>query len=879
MPKNKPEFGNLYEEYENIDSIRNDPDLGAMAFAADMSEADLANLILKRFAIIKAVFEKDVSISFQHHDKIENVPLVNTNSNQALKYGDFLTDRSGPKFGGYLEENIGNQYLVNDQAAFEKSRNDIVQSRIQETREKFPDMKNEKKLELAASVFNKAHRTQRKLSDFDLTNSGLSPFYQSIHKALNQELKTQVPPELAKSVADTLWKVGGPVDVGLIKKIMGDENHPPQSNLDYQTIVEANVNKQYKDTGEYSHFLVDGPGKSLFESDIGLPNIEGRKTAAEADTGYGLGIPFMGTEVRADPKTGKLHLTTQLVQDHRNGKISEDELKTFFPGEDLHEILHHEGRFEIGDIICDSSPDLEHAFSSEKNCQVSSTKVAELVGADKWQQALATAGVNQGIPTEQQFNNAVDTLMDTHADNSAVHDELASIKNTFNQDQEFIKAASLFEESAKKDAQSQIFKLEGHAKLVALERDAKNLKKMAEITTDPNLKKSYQQDYEKVSQQITSTSRSTKKKLIGNISDVEPYIKGAVDKTQASDPQIQSQAKAHLQISQLSLMLNSSRWGINEKNYSSIGQGEQIDPKAFQQSINNRSYSYDPNVAGPRNAVGWNNISMDEATSRLRNYNEGMNVVWGGIRNQGAYFEKMGDYKNILREIDEVQSKINKSPQKAEWNSLHEQKSQKQAELQAVKIQLKNDKSPELQAKRDALKSEVDGLSKKIAASPIQSLVDERAYKRIEAEHKKGEFHAFLKNHIQENFPELHQKITTFNPTEQGQEQFFSALTNQAESAILFGNKREANKSAKIEKLAQLAETPAAEVIPARTVREKISTFEDKTSKSSTTTAPDRSSLPLSGYKLFQEKGKQADKSSPAENNPSNSRTPPKMGA
>ncbi|MGE3318439.1 MAG: hypothetical protein AB7I18_04010 [Candidatus Berkiella sp.] len=839
MPNKAKSFGDLSDKYQNVSEILNDPDLEALAFASDMSKADLANILIKRFAITHGVLAQPVEIPLkQPNQEVTRRTLNNPVTGGPLSYGDFLTDRSGPKFGGYLNDSAAREYLISNPQEFENERGRMVQSRIQETQNKFPNIQDAEKLELAASVFNRPHRTQRKLSDFDLTASGLASFQASVKLAVEGELGRELPASLAKTVADTLWEVGGEVDIGLIQRIMGDENNPPQSNIDYRKEVEAQVKAKMADHQDYPHILSDGPGKQIFEESVGLPNIGGHSTSAEADTQYGLGIPFMGTEVRADPKDGSLHLTSQLVQDYHDGKLDTQQLQAFFPGEDIKGVIKHHGLYEIGDIICDSRSHYEHAFSQDKNIQATCDKIIAVVGKEKWHEQL---GNDQGLPNEVRLAEIIQELIKAHESEPDKQQDLKAVETEFKSNQSFLESYSLFEECAKKDAQSQIFKLESQRKLTVLQREAERLKPIVEtaVITGSSAYPVYFDKLVKVNAEISDLTEGTKKKLIGNISDVEPFIAGVIEKTQSSDPAVQQQAKAHLQCVVLSLMINAPRWGINSQNYTTVGQGEHVDAAAFQQSINSRSYAYEPGSDGPRKAIGWDNISFKEANARLDSYYQGMDVAWQDLRQQQAYFALVGDFKQKLVEVDKIDRKIEKSPDYQQWKNWNAELSQNTAQINQLMQKHAEDPNgagllvqiAELERKNDILENKING-------SQTERLMNVRHTLVNHVEQAKGRVHEFLKEHIKTAFPELHQRMASLNPNPQDQDKFIQSLTAQIEESIVFGNKREAKLMEKAKNVNQHNRSSKEDVIPTNIVIDRVASIHQRSASPSPLSSP-----------------------------------------
>lgn len=838
MPKKAASFGDLSDKYNNISEILNDPDLEALAFAADMSKADLANILIKRFAITQGVLAQTVDIPLKNaNQEVKRQQLNNPVTGSPLRYGDFLTDRSGPKFGGYLNDSAARDYLISDHQAFESQRGAMVQERVRQAQEKFPNIQDFEKLELAASVFNRPHRTQRKLSDFDLTASGLASFQGAVKQAVELELGRELPPLLAKTVADTLWEVGGEVDLGLIQKIVGDENNPPQPNIDYRKAVEAQVKEKAALNQEYPHILSDGPGKKMFDQSIGLPNIGGHSTSAEADTQYGLGIPFMGTEVRADPNDGSLHLSSQLVQDYHDGKLDTQQLQAFFPGEDIKGVIKHHGLYEIGDIICDSRSHYEHAFSQDKNIQATCDKIIAVVGKEEWENQL---GTNQGLPNETQLAEVMQNMIAKFAEDPQKQSALKGIESEFKSNQSFLESYSLFEECAKKDAQSQIFKLESQRKLAVLQREAERLKPIVEtaVRTGSSAYQTYMDKLVNVNNQIIALTEKTKKKLIGNISDVEPFIAGVVEKTKASDPGVSEQAKAHLQCVVLSLMINAPRWGINDQNFTTVGQGEHVDAAAYQQSINGRSYAYEPGSNGPRQAIGWGNISSDEANRRLGNYYQGMDVAWQDVRQQQAYFTLVGDLKQKLVEIDKIDKKIEQSPDLPHWKKWNQELSENKAQINQLMEMSGNNPSEAVLQQIAELEKKNDILENKINRSQTEKLMNAKHILVNNAEQAKGNVQEFLKEHLKTAFPELHQQMVALNPSPQAQERFIQSLTAQIQESIVFGNKREAKLFEKVKNVNQSGRNLQEEVIPANIVIDRVASISQRSNSPSPAASP-----------------------------------------
>ncbi|KTD75241.1 hypothetical protein [Legionella waltersii] len=586
----------LTKRYNSLNEIIEDPWGPALAYAQDMEHIDWINFQFKNFIIRERVLNQVVQINIDG----EMYPLSNYISNQPLVYGDFITDRSGPKFGGYLFDNPGSEYLTS--SISDKERKELLAMQRQKTLEfcheqGIAPLPDEQTMEHALSIFGRLHQTQRKLSDFDLTAVDTAQFEQSVLEELYRSDKLspheketlRMLPNLASAIGKTAWQCGGRIQTDLIKEMLSMEYPSPELYKDkvLKGMIHPN-SARYIAPGQpghdpqktFVHLLIEDVGKTVRAEylafykryNIEPPQFYLPDSSGFPDTSYGTGIPFLEAEIAQINRDG-----TVVVSTHRENA-------------------------EIGDIICDNSSIFGKIFNPANNFRRACHEIAKLgISRESIEEALNDIE-HVNLDQNEVFESTLEVLYEQYPEKEQ---QLLQIINDYYDRKQFMETGLIFEEAGKKESQSQLFSRE---------------KKTG--------------------------------KLIGNVSDTGVFLVGALKRAKTStDQQERETATAHVQMTVLTTLINVARWGINSSNYMSVGHTHsQLSSSEFQQSLNARSYEA-RGSSGIRKQLGLNNISEEEASRRLAEYQEGFQPVWKAIHDNGEFFRLIDDFRRCKTEL------------------------------------------------------------------------------------------------------------------------------------------------------------------------------------------------------------------------------------
>ncbi len=602
LPANRKQASGLTARYNSLNDIVDDPLGRALAFAQDKKYSDWLNFQMKSFIIRERVMNQVV------HVNIDGVmtPLTNPDTNLPLIYSDFITDRSGPKFGGYLNDAPGTEYLEGN------ADSQIVSELIKLQKEKtiqycqknnlpIPD---EESLNAAVSVFERKHKTQRKLSDFDLTARETNLLERAVkaevEKKLTPEqgLELNKNPKLASTIGKTAWQYGGIIDTKLVSEYLEAIVPSPityekavRNRMVYPTDPDFN---QFIEPPRYqfTHMLIEGVGKTVrqeylkFYEHINEPvpaiNLYRNDSSGVPDLIYGLGIPFMEASIESLDDNGKLKLTT----DH--------------------------SQVEIGDIICDNSSIFGRIFSPKNNFDAACTSLQLKGITEEKIKSAMIAVADEGMGQSQVFEHTLRYLVNDPTLDASQKEASQQVFNQYKQQEQFIESGLIAEESAKKEGQSQSFR-----------------------------------------------RKNSSEKLIGNISDTAPFVEGIMKTASNSNSHNQSDAKAHLQIIMLTTLISVTRWGVNASNHEHVKDTHaHITPEAFMDSINKRSYEGDESTE-IRKKLKLNDISIEEAKIRLDAYKKGFEPIWETIQKNEFFYQLVEHYKEAKKALSNDPSNIN----------------------------------------------------------------------------------------------------------------------------------------------------------------------------------------------------------------------------
>lgn len=626
-------FHLLTDRYKKVTDILQDKKLSSLAAAADMSEEDYVNFQIKRLVIKKAIMEQPVVVKFVTDDNTEEeIILTHPISGVTLYYSDFLVDRSGPKFLGALNPHIAIDMLLPKAAeAIVKQAIALSSLRLEDKEKGLYKKATDYYLPLTPEEFDKAssifwlpHTAQRRLSDFDLVAKEIDTLSAAIGIHLKHELKREIPESLAKKIGLLAWERGNKIYYENVVKALDDKKESPSAA--YEILYDKFRGNRKPGDRDFYHMLIDSNGVRVF-TEAGLPNIAGDKTAGEVDLFYGLGIPFMGAEVRqwkgnVKYKKGTLVLTTQMYADFINKKLTEELLKMHVgKGKDFEEFIKHHGKYELGDIVTDATSHYAWAFSHDYNIQTMQAKIfsKQIISLSEYYSGFFKRNMNFREKFEAVLENNIRHLGGRlDADGKGAFAQLKEIKREYEERKRFIDTVLMFEEIAKKEAQSQLF------------RATKN-----------------------------------KKKLSGNISDITQFMKGAIEQLKKEkDANRREQINALIEIVKLSSLINMPRWGINSANHGKVGNTAEgiVDAVEFMGQLNTRSYEHlKEEKKSPRVMVKWAQIDLREAGERLKDYDTYMQPVWEFVRKSGDYFKAVDALKSAREEYtkEKIWSKLN----------------------------------------------------------------------------------------------------------------------------------------------------------------------------------------------------------------------------
>jgi hypothetical protein len=148
----------------------------------------------------------------------------------------------------------------------------------------------------------------------------------------------------------------------------------------------------------------------------------------------------------------------------------------------------------------------------------------------------------------------------------------------------------------------------------------------------------FEESAKKASQCFLFGKDNKKSKIIGNISDIGPWIHEVRKKIiEEQDPTNSnhnnlSTSKSLLQAFELSMLINLPRWGVTVDNMSKVGDAEKsISADEFTNSINQRSYTYDnifEKKNGVRKKLKYAAITLVEGEKRLNMYKKDMQLTY-----------------------------------------------------------------------------------------------------------------------------------------------------------------------------------------------------------------------------------------------------------
>jgi hypothetical protein len=635
----------LTKRYNSLNEIIEDPWGPALAYAQDMQYIDWVNFQFKNFIIREKVLNQVVRVNIDG----EMFPLSNYSSNQPLLYGDFITDRSGPKFGGYLFDNPGSEYLTS--SISDKKRQELLTKQKQRTLEfcyeqGIDPLPDEQTIDVALSIFGRFHQTQRKLSDFDLTAVDTALFEQAVLEQLYRSDKLTRPekeklrmlPHLGSAIGKTAWQCGGQIHTDIIKEMLSMEYPSPELYRD--KVMKGMIHPSsamYIAPGEpghdpqktFIHLLIEDVGKivraeylAFYQSyNIEPPQFYLPDSSGFPDVSYGTGIPFLEAEVAQINSDGSV-----LVSTHRENA-------------------------EIGDIICDNSSIFGKVFNPANNFRRACYELEKLgISKESIDEALNDIE-HVNLDQNEVFESTLKVLFEQYPEKEK---QIEQIINDYYERKQFMETGLIFEEAGKKESQSQLFSRE---------------KKTG--------------------------------KLIGNVSDTGVFLVGALKRARTStDEQERETATAHIQMTMLTTLINVARWGINSSNYMSVGQTQsQITSSEFQQSLNSRSYEA-IGSSGIRKQLGLNNISEGEASRRLAEYQEGFQPVWKAIHDNGEFFRLIDEFRRCKIELRNA-TQENQGDLQIDFKNAREKL--KQCVAHVVQVQM-----PELYKKLDPENNQSD---------------------------------------------------------------------------------------------------------------------------------------------------------------------------
>jgi hypothetical protein len=626
-------FHLLTNRYKKVTDILNDKKIPSLAAAADMSVEDYVNFQIKRLVIIKAILEQPVVVKFITLDgSEEETILTHPISGVTLYYSDFLVDRSGPKFLGALNPHTAiDMLLPKVTEVIVKQAIDLSRRRLEDKvnglYKKAPDyyiILTPDEFTQASSIFWLPHTVQRRLSDFDLVAKEIDTLSAAIGTHLKHELKKEIPEKLAKKIGLLAWERGNKIYYEIVMEALNDKKESPENA--YENLYNTFKENRKPDDQDFYHMLIDSNGVKVF-TEAGLPNIAGDWTAGEVDLFYGLGVPFMGAEVRqwkgnaVYPK-GILVLTTQMYADFDVKKLTKELLTKYVGnGKDFEEFKKHHGKYELGDIVTDATSHYAKAFSHDYNIQTMQTQIfgKQIISLSEYYSGFFRLGLNFREKFEAVLDNNIRSLGGRlDAGGKGALAQLKEIKREYEERKHFIDTVLMFEEIAKKEAQSQLFK-----------------------------------------------ATKNKKKLSGNISDITQFMKGAIEQSKREeDANRHEQINALIDIVKLSSLISMPRWGITSANHSRVGNTAEgiVDAKEFMEQLNARSYEHlwgEKN--SPRVMLKWAQIDLEEAKRRISDYNIYMLPVWKMVQESEDYFKAVDALKSAREEYtkEKIRSKLN----------------------------------------------------------------------------------------------------------------------------------------------------------------------------------------------------------------------------
>jgi hypothetical protein len=625
-------FLEVVDQFEDVKDITNSSNIAkvrTLAALADMSTADFANFAIKRLVIQQGIMEQPVVIEINNRSVELKHPHASVNEGSSgqlvLRYSDFLVDRSGPKFLGALNADVAVETLLAKDAQLKalltrlndgrsevdsfhtdvvaqarglalarlgylaKGRNgkymtvrgfeDFAKANtLQErTEAKYLTAKQARswiKVDVVTSLFLQKHLAQRRLSDFDLTARETTTLSKAIGNAIWADLdgapamETPAGQQLMMEIGRIAWELGGPIDTRKIEKALKTAEKAQKKSNTAKSAARFYL-EDISDPKEKEYH--SGNGKAYYHmltKEIG-PIVKKllRDSRPEVDAYYGLGIPFMAPEV--EEYAGKLRF--------RNEKDEDGEL----------------AREEIGDVICDSTSHYAAVFSHDKNISRTLQRLKQTK-----------------ITVKDQNRNLRENFTLWLADNAPA--ELQP-NGQYTKDAAFIDTILMFEQIAKKESQSQIFKREKKTE-----------------------------------------------KLIGNISDTGQFMSGAAGT---------SNAVLYQDVVKLSCLIAMPRWGIDATNVRQVLNTDQgvVTAATFAASINKRSYTHMPiefymdgnvrkpltDIYSPRVHLEWSLITEKIAEQRIREYRASMLPVWTFLHTQTDYFGKVSALMKVISKKDD----------------------------------------------------------------------------------------------------------------------------------------------------------------------------------------------------------------------------------
>lgn len=257
----QPHPGDLVNHFESVGDILTNKDgkIDIIAAAMDKDQTKTAELMFKQFVFIKGMLREPVVTQIDG----DWVELKHPHTGNPLTYGDVLTDRSGPKFGGHLVHGVGEEFLTLS-AEEKRIREEVKQECAEKARAAAgdnPPADLEAMIESGTATFNHPSAFMRELGDYDSKMADFNLLCQATGAAIKKKTNLDLTLDEQYEVTLTHWMYGGGIKTEHLQAARdGDKN--------YGQLVQKDLSKNPPPEGE-EHMQIKAFGNAMKRLGVG----------------------------------------------------------------------------------------------------------------------------------------------------------------------------------------------------------------------------------------------------------------------------------------------------------------------------------------------------------------------------------------------------------------------------------------------------------------------------------------------------------------------------------------------------------------------------------------------------------------------------------